>query len=125
MTVISATAARRSETPNAVMTTLASPTQGGAGLALWRVEMAPGAAGPEHAFDVEQTWTVLDGAARFTVDGAAQALTAGDTIILRGGSMRRIQADAVGGLQALVVAAPGGRAFLPDGTDRGAPPWSV
>ncbi len=124
MTVISATAARRSETPNAVMTTLASPTQGGAAIALWRVEMAPGAAGPEHRFDVEQAWTVLGGAATVTVDGADHALSAGDTIILRGGQVRRILAGD-DGLQALAVAAPGARAFLPDGTDRGVPPWIV
>lgn len=122
MTVIPATAARRSETPNAVMTTLASPTQGGAGLALWRVEMTPGASGPEHVFDVEQTWSVLGGAATFTVDGAARALTTGDTIVLRGGQVRRIVAGD-DGFQAVVAASAGARAFLTDGTDRGVPPW--
>lgn len=122
MTVIPATAARRSETPNAVMTTLASPTQGGAGLALWRVDMTPGASGPEHLFDVEQIWTVLGGAATVTVDGADQALAAGDTLVLRGGQVRRILAGE-DGFQAVVVASAGARAFLTDGTDRGVPPW--
>lgn len=122
MTVIPATAARRSETPNAVMTTLASPTQGGAGLALWRVDMTPGASGPEHLFDVEQIWTTLAGAATVTVDGADHALAAGDTIILRGGQVRRIAAGG-DGFQAVVAAPAGARALLTDGTDRGVPPW--
>lgn len=123
MTHIPADQARRSETPNAVMTTLASPTQGGAGLALWRVEMAPGATGPEHLFDVEQIWTVLDGAAVAVVDGAPQPLAPGDTLILRGGQVRRIQADPETGFTAVVASAPGARALLTDGTDRGVPPW--
>lgn len=122
MTVIAATAARRSETPNAVMTTLASPTQGGASLALWRVEMAPGATGPEHLFDVEQVWTVLGGAATVTIEGADHPLAVGDTLILRGGQVRRILAGD-DGFQAVAVASAGARAFLTDGTDRGVPPW--
>lgn len=123
MTHIPADQARRSETPNAVMTTLASPTQGGAGLALWRVEMAPGATGPEHLFDVEQIWTVLDGSAVAVVDGAPHPLAPGDTLILRGGQVRRIQADPEAGFIAVVAAAPGARALLTDGADRGVPPW--
>ena len=39
MTLIPASKARRTETPNAVMTTLASPTLGAAGRSLWRVDM--------------------------------------------------------------------------------------
>ena len=52
MSVIRCGEARRTETPNAVMTTLASPTLGGARQALWRVDMTGGQAGPLHAFDV-------------------------------------------------------------------------
>ena len=50
-------AARVTDTPNASMTTLASPTQGGTTvLSLWRVTMRAGQRGPEHSFDVEQAW---------------------------------------------------------------------
>jgi len=63
MPVIRRTESRRTETPNAVMTTLASPTQGGAGMAVWRVDMRPGQAGPQHAIDTEQVWKVLAGGA--------------------------------------------------------------
>lgn len=54
---------RRCETPNAVMTTLASPTLGGAECAIWRLDMNPGQAGPLHLFDREQVWTVVAGGA--------------------------------------------------------------
>jgi quercetin dioxygenase-like cupin family protein len=120
--VITAATARRTETPNAVMTTLASPTQGGAAHALWRVDMAPGQAGPAHAFDVEQVWTVLRGGATLALAGAEHALAAGDTAVIPATAERRVTAGP-DGLAAIVTAAPGARATLPDGADRGVPPW--
>ena len=30
-------------------------------LSIWRVTMVPSQRGPEHAFDTEQVWTVIDG----------------------------------------------------------------
>ncbi len=122
MSVIPAAAARRTETPNAVMTTLASPTQGGAAHALWRVAMRPGQAGPAHGFDVEQVWTVLAGGATLVLDGAEHALAPGDTAVIPAGLERRVAAGDAG-LEAIVTAAPGARATLADGTDRGVPPW--
>src|SRR5260370_17745984 len=73
---------RRTETPNAVMTTLASPTQGGAGHAVWRVDMRPGQAGPLHAIDTEQVWTVLDGGATVELDGQELTVSPGATLAL-------------------------------------------
>lgn len=118
---VPATAARRTETPNALMTTLASPTLGAAReLALWRVHMDAGAAGPEHTFDAEQVWTVVTGAARVTVDGAEAALVAGDTIVLPAGATRRIAAD--GPFEALVTGRAGARVTAA-GHDAVTPPW--
>jgi quercetin dioxygenase-like cupin family protein len=123
MPVIPAAERRRTETPNAVMTTLASPTQGGAGQAVWRVDMEAGQAGPPHAFDVEQVWTVLDGGATVELDGEAMPVAPGDTVVLPAGAPRRIVADPDAGLAALVAAPAGARATLADGTDRGVPEW--
>ena len=65
--------ARRTETPNAVMTTFASPTQGASReLSLWQVDMRAGQAGPEHVFDSEQVWHMLDGTARIDRRRAAR-----------------------------------------------------
>ena len=116
MPVIRRAATRRTETPNAVMTTLASPIQGGAGQAVWRVDMRPGQAGPLHAIDTEQVWTVLDGGATVELDGQALTLGPGDTIILPADAPRRVSADPEAGLAAIAVAPAGTRAYTLDGT---------
>ena len=116
MPVIRRAETRRTETPNAVMTTLASPTQGGAGQAVWRVDMRPGQAGPLHAIDTEQVWTVLDGGATVELDGQALAVGPGDTLILPADAPRRVSADPEAGLAAIAVAPAGTRAYTLDGT---------
>ena len=92
MQVIRSKESRRTETANAVMTTLASPTQGHAAQALWRVEMVPGQAGPLHGIDAEQVWTVLDGGASIEAGAETATLRPGDTIVLPAGIARRITA---------------------------------
>jgi quercetin dioxygenase-like cupin family protein len=141
MTVIRRADSRRTETPNAVMTTLASPTQGGAaGQAVWRVDMSPGQTGPLHAWDAEQVWTVLAGAAAVELDGEEIEVGQGDTVIMPADAPRRVTADPVGGLAAIVVAPAGARAYpmdagvsaaiiargcaVPDG-DKLAPAWAM
>jgi quercetin dioxygenase-like cupin family protein len=128
MRVIRSAETRRTETPNAVMTTLASPTQGGSAQAVWRVEMRPGQAGPLHGIDAEQVWTVLDGGADFEVgagsgagDGTA-SLGAGDTIVLPADIARRVTADAQAGLVAIVAAPASMRAYGVSGTPAGPHP---
>lgn len=123
MPVIRQAEQRRSETPNAVMTTLASPTLGGAERSLWRIDMAPGQAGPPHTFDVEQIWTVLDGGASIELDGELLALSTGDGVVLPAAVPRRVIADPSAGLAAIATASREARALLADGTDRGVPPW--
>jgi quercetin dioxygenase-like cupin family protein len=113
--VIRKAESRRTVTPNAVMITHASPTQGGTALAVWRVEMAPGAAGPRHSFDAEQIWTTLAGAATVELDGEAVAVGSGDTIVMPAGVERRVHADATVGFTAMVAASAGARALTPAG----------
>ena len=116
MPVIRRAETRRTETPNAVMTTLASPIQGGAGQAVWRVDMRPGQAGPLHAIDTEQVWTVLDGGATVELDGQALTVGPGDTLILPADAPRRVSADPAAGFAAIAVAPAGTRAYTLDGT---------
>ncbi len=123
MTLIQRGQGRRTETPNAVMTTLASPTLGGAEHSLWRVDMAPGASGPPHRFDAQQVWTVLSGAATLELDDVAHALAPGDTIVIPAHLSRRILADSAAGFSAIATATPQARAAMADGTDRGVPAW--
>ncbi|MBF6346052.1 cupin domain-containing protein [Nocardia cyriacigeorgica] len=122
MTIIRHSETRRTETPGGVMTTLASPTQGGATLPLWRVEVAAGKSGPLHFIDAEQVWTILGGSAEITVNGADHVLSAGDTIILPPDVLRQISGGAEG-FTAIVTAPAGARAGTPDGATTVVPPW--
>jgi quercetin dioxygenase-like cupin family protein len=115
MSVIRHADSRRTTTPNAVVTTHASPTQGGSVLAMWSVEMAAGAAGPRHSFDTEQVWTALDGAATVELDGETLTVLPGDTVVMPVGVQRQVFADATAGFAAVVAAPAGARATVPGG----------
>ncbi|WP_055528953.1 cupin domain-containing protein [Streptomyces graminilatus] len=125
MPVIHHAESRRTETPNAVVTTFASPTLGGAGQVVWRVDMRPGTSGPLHTFDAEQVWTVLDGGATVELDGEEHAVMPGDTVVMPAEVLRRVHADPEQGFVAIVAAFPGGSAATPDSTDRIVPVWTV
>lgn len=122
VTVITAAESRRSTTPNGTMTTLASPTQGGAASSLWLVEMNPGAIGPVHAFDAEVLWSTTAGEARLLVDGVERLLTAGDTVVLPAGVMRQLVAGP-DGFTAVATTAGRGEVTRDDGSSAGVPPW--
>ncbi len=122
MMIVPQTARRRTETPNAIMTTLVSPTLGGARLSVWTVTMEPGQAGPEHLFEVEQIWTIQRGSVLVELGGSTFRLGVGDTAIVPAKQLRRFRSADESGFTALVVA-PVGRVLMPDGADRGVPDW--
>jgi quercetin dioxygenase-like cupin family protein len=114
---------RTTVTPNATMTTLASPTIGGTdGRSLWLAEMSAGATGPLHIFDSEQIWTVLDGSVSVTIDGASHALDAGDTVVIPSASERQVHAVSE---CRLLVSGDGAAIATVVGEDapRGTPAW--
>lgn len=138
MPVIRGADSRRSETPNGVMTTFASPAQGGGDLALWRVDMRAGGEGPLHAFDVEQVWTVLDGRASITLGAETHQAAPGDTFVMPVDVPRQVRADPADDFTAIVASFAGGRAYNPGGVtpegacamapkdaDRIVPPWAA
>jgi quercetin dioxygenase-like cupin family protein len=114
---------RRIETPNAVMTTLASPTLGGTtDLSLWTVEMSAGSSGPLHRFDSEQLWTVLDGELRVELEGEELRLITGDTIVLPAAAERQIHAET--DTRTIVCGNADGVAWVSaEDAARGVPPW--
>ncbi|MFB7907583.1 cupin domain-containing protein [Kitasatospora sp. NPDC059146] len=112
MPVIRSADARRTETPNAVMTTLASPTQGATALAQWRVEMPADRQGPLHAMDTEQIWTLLAGSAEVDLAGETLTVAAGDTLALPADVPRRI--TTAEGFTALVASPSPSHAYNPD-----------
>ncbi|GAA2210384.1 hypothetical protein GCM10009850_058430 [Nonomuraea monospora] len=137
MTVVPGADSRRIETPNGVMTTLASPSQGAAGqVAMWRVDAKPGMVGPVHAFDAELVWTWLDGRAVVELGGERYEVSAGDTMVLPADVSRRMFADGERGFVSVVVAPPGAQVYNPGGVseadacdlapkddERLVPPW--
>ncbi|MET8546252.1 cupin domain-containing protein [Kitasatospora sp. NPDC004799] len=112
MSVIRRADARRTATPNGVMTTYASPTQGSAALAVWHVEMVAGARGPLHAMDTEQVWTLLTGTARVNLAEETVTLAAGDTAVLPADTVRQIATDT--GFTAVVASPSPAYAYNPD-----------
>lgn len=111
------------ETANATMRTHAGPASNGAQLAVWRVEMAPGAQGPLHSVDVEQVVVVLEGAVEAAIDGRAYEAAVGDALILPAHAGRRLVNAGRAPALLLVSALPGGRAKVGDG-DPVAIPWA-
>lgn len=119
MHVIRSGETRRTQTPNAVMTTLASPTLGDSEQAVWRVEMTPGQSGPLHGIDAVQVWTVLAGGASVEAGNSSVTLEPGDTVVLPADVARRITAHDQAGLVALVAAPADMRAYVLTGTTAG------
>lgn len=115
--------ARRSETPNAVMTTLASPTLTDADeLSVWRVEMTAGQEGPVHAFDAEQVWLVVAGQPTIEVDGDLFTLATGEALQIPALAARKVRA---GDGATFVVCSRAGSQVVADTADGQpvTPPW--
>lgn len=121
--VVPARSMRRTETPNGVMTTVASPSQGPTdGLSVWRVAMPAGRHGPLHVFDREQVWQVLAGEVRIALGDQTLHLAAGDAVVLPAGVERQITAVTATEIVAcgrgdVVASVPG------EDQSRGTPPW--
>ncbi|MFI1919634.1 cupin domain-containing protein [Nocardia sp. NPDC020380] len=123
MAVIRSTETRRSETGAGVMTTFASPTLGGAGSAVWRVEVGADVAGPLHVFDAEQVWVFVEGGATIELGDQTVSVTAGDTVIMPAGTPRKVAGDPTLGFSAIVTAPAGAKAGVPGGATGATPPW--
>lgn len=114
MPVIRSADARVTTTPNAIMTTYASPTQGGTEAALWRVDMAAATSGPYHAIDADQIWTVLTGSLTADVDGEKLTVSTGDTLVLPADVPRQLHSDTESGVSAIVTCPAGALAYNPN-----------
>lgn len=115
--------ARTSETPNAQLASLATPSQGSTELSAWRVTMQPGAQGPVHMIDREQIWMPLTGSLEFTVDGESTVVGPGQAAILPVGEVRQVKVKE-GPAEAMVCMTIGGTATIPGNDDRHPLPWA-
>ncbi len=122
ITVLRAADLRVTATPNATMTTLASPSQNESSeLCLWTVEFVAGASGPEHTMDTEQVWYLERGTVRCEVGAVEHRLEPGDVIRLAGGISRRFHADS--DARFIVCGLPGAVATTPESDEGVIPPW--
>jgi quercetin dioxygenase-like cupin family protein len=115
--IIRSAESRRTSTPAAVMTTLASPEQGGAISPIWRVDATAGTAGPMHVIDAEQVWTIMDGAVTVQVAEDSTVLEAGDTIVIPADAPRQLTSGEQG-FAAVVTGPAGMRAYMPAEPDK-------
>jgi quercetin dioxygenase-like cupin family protein len=126
MRIVRSTDTRRTTTPAAVMTTLASPTIGAAANPVWKVEAPAGRPGPLHCIDTEQVWTLLHGTATLTADTETAELTAGDTTVIPADIPRRLTPGPETGFTAIVTGPAPMHAYTPDDTDTRNPlPWAA
>jgi len=122
MEVVRREVRRVSTTPNAAMTTLASPTLGRAHQTLWLVRMEQGASGPEHAFTTEVLWSITEGSAEVVTTTGVMTLTAGDTVVLPAGEFRRFSPGPEGFTAVATTSTPTS-VRRPDVDDEVVPPW--
>jgi quercetin dioxygenase-like cupin family protein len=114
MTLVRHADCRRTETPNGVMTTLASPTQGAStGLALWRADMDADRRGPRHAADAEQVWSFLEGTATIDLGGREFTVAPGDTVVMPADVPRQVTTPPESGFVAVVTAPAGSEVYIP------------
>ena len=115
----------RFETPGNVMCGMASPSRGSHELAVWRVRIEGGASGPDHRLGREQVYHALSGRLHATVDGDTVCVSAGDTLILPAGALRRLWNADEAPFKGVVAMPAGGVAEREDGTVVGVPPWAA
>lgn len=120
---IHAESGRRAATSTAVMTTLASPTQGHArALSMWRVEMPERSHEPCHVVDSEQIWHVTRGRLAIRTEEASVELAAGDTVVLPESVAREL--EAITDTTAIVCGFGDAEVSVPGRSARGTtPPW--
>jgi quercetin dioxygenase-like cupin family protein len=123
MRLIRSDQTRETSTSNATMHTWASPQLTGTSLSMWRVTMDPGQRGPEHTFDTDQVWTVIDGQMEALSEGSTERLGTGDAVVFSAGEPRQIACAGDEAVRAIVVCAAGARASTLAGGDHGTPPW--
>lgn len=124
MPVLSSPAKATHRLPDAAFTALATPSRGSSRTSVWRVEIAPGAAGAPHTLTDEEVFVVLDGTANVSLGGSAATASAGDAIVVPPGVLFVLGNDGDRPLRLLCCMPVGGRATLADGSVI-TPPWSL
>ncbi len=122
MTVISSTTAPTFVEGGTFVTGLASPSRGSSEIAAWRLQLAPGAASPEHTLTREEVFVVLSGHAVASLDGIRHEIGGGDALVVSPGVPFAIANERDAPFEAVACMRCGGLAQVGDETF--APPWA-
>jgi quercetin dioxygenase-like cupin family protein len=124
MIVIDPSDDRTITTSTAAMSSLATPSQGSKQVATWKVSLFDGAESPVHVIDRDQIWMPLTGAFEFTVDDETARVSAGQALVVPGGSVRQFRSIGQP-MEALVAMQADALVSIP-GVDGANPvPWAV
>lgn len=114
-TVIRGSNAPRFGQDGTQVTGYASPTRGSDSVSAWKVALDPGAATPRHELTHGEVFIVLDGNARFEVEGRSHELGAGDAICVPPKTRFAVSNDGLERFTAICCMAAGGEARIGDG----------
>ena len=101
----------------------ATPLTGSKELCAWRGEIPAGHKAPVHTVTREEIFHLLSGELLITLDGRAERITAGDTVIVNPGATLGIENPTDEVAVSWVTTSIGLEAELADGT-RVTPPWA-
>ena len=120
MPVLSPADARVHEHGGFTFTSLAVPSRGTTELALWTVEVPPGASSELHSMDREEVFWVAAGAV--TAEGVGTA-AAGEVLVVPAGTLFRLANPGPEPARLVAVTSAGMRATI--GGRTFTPPWSL
>ncbi|MGR6969496.1 cupin domain-containing protein [Streptomyces cynarae] len=101
----------------------ATPLSGSKELCAWRGEIPAGTRAPLHTVNREEIFHLLSGELLITLDGHAERITAGDTVIINPGATVGVENPTDEVAVSWVTTSIGLEAVLADGT-RITPPWA-
>lgn len=101
----------------------ATPRTGSKELCAWRGEIPAGTKAPVHTVNREEIFHLLSGELLITLDGHAERITAGDTVIINPGATFGVENPTQETAISWVTTSIGLRAELADGTVL-TPPWA-
>jgi quercetin dioxygenase-like cupin family protein len=123
MAVVRSAEARTHELHGARFISYATPRTGSKELCAWRGEVPAGTKAPAHTVSREEILHLLDGELLITLDGRAERITAGDTVIVNTGATLTVENPTDRTATTWVTTSVGLSAELADGT-RITPPWA-
>ncbi|WP_329548558.1 cupin domain-containing protein [Streptomyces sp. NBC_01356] len=101
----------------------ATPRTGSKELCAWRGEIPAGTKAPVHTVNREEIFHLLSGKLLITLDGHAERITAGDTVIINPGATFGVENPTQETATSWVTTSIGLQAELADGTVL-TPPWA-